>query len=100
MIIPAAKGLGLNDVYLLQWRMIQRLKNNRVHFYDLGGIGSVEKPWHVSIQAMDRQQAELRGGIPGRVWWVFHCVSENAKRDFQWIKVFTWENLNAGLGKQ
>ena len=38
------KGLGLNGAYLLQWRMIQRLKERGVRCYDLGGIDPESNP--------------------------------------------------------
>jgi lipid II:glycine glycyltransferase (peptidoglycan interpeptide bridge formation enzyme) len=37
-------GLELRGSYLLQWRMIQRLKSQGVRWYDLGGINEVTHP--------------------------------------------------------
>jgi hypothetical protein len=38
------KGLQLNGSYLLQWRIIQRLKENGIRYYDLGGIDAELNP--------------------------------------------------------
>ena len=38
------KGLGLNGAYLLQWRIIERLKERGVRYYDLGGIDPDNNP--------------------------------------------------------
>jgi hypothetical protein len=38
------KGYGLNASYLLQWRMIERLKETGVRYYDLGGIDPDNNP--------------------------------------------------------
>jgi lipid II:glycine glycyltransferase (peptidoglycan interpeptide bridge formation enzyme) len=40
----SAKALGLNATYLLQWRMIQRLKESGLRWYDLGGIDPTNNP--------------------------------------------------------
>lgn len=38
------EGLGLNGAYLLQWKILERLKETGVRYYDLGGIDPDNNP--------------------------------------------------------
>jgi GNAT acetyltransferase-like protein len=62
-------GMGLNGAYLLQWHIIQRLKETGVRCYDLGGIDPRGNPgvygFKVGIAGKSGKEEELLGEFHG-----------------------------------
>ena len=70
------KALGLNGAYLLQWRMIERLKERGARYYDLGGIDPEHNPgvykFKLGVAGRDGRDEEFPGEFHG-------CFTPQAK---------------------
>ena len=77
-------GLELRGSYLLQWRMIQRLKSQGVRSYDLGGINEVTHPgtaqYKLGLTGKRGRVADYLGEFEACEAWTSRAVIKGTDR--------------------